>query len=87
MLATLPGEIQTKPLLKGKLVPFDILLSTAEWGKRWAEVISAAKDLDGLCAGIDKVCQFPVDADVLSIADRVAALAHMQGAGALAGSE
>ena len=53
---------QSSELAKvGKLVPFDIMLSSNDWGTKWAEVLKASTTFDGLLAECRKSVAMPTD--------------------------
>ena len=77
MLCGLPLELASKPLLMAKFVPFDMLLSKSEWGKRWSEIFAASKSAVEMCNAVDKFCDFSNAGEAVTISDRIAALAKI----------
>ena len=76
MFLILPSELTAKPLIMAKCVPFDMLLSQSEWGKRWSEMFSGASNVGDISKAIDGVCDFS-SPDAVTISDRIAALAKI----------
>lgn len=46
-----------------KLVPFDIMLSSQDWGTKWAEVLKTSTTFDGLLAQCTKFVDVPKDTE------------------------